>query len=52
MVYIGILWNTVNDFKAKILQDIGDHASIINFFEINLEDRYEQFVRDIYLFDG
>ncbi len=52
MVYIGILWNTVNDFKTKILQDIGDHASIINFFEINLEDRYEQFVRDIYLFDG
>lgn len=52
MVYIGVLWNTVNDFKDEIVKDINEVEEILCYFDYNLNENYENFVRKMYESDG
>ena len=52
MEYIGILWNTVNFLKEEIMGDISKFGEIVDYFELNLGEDYEEFVKKIYEFDG
>lgn len=51
MVCLGVLWNSVQEYKDDVINDISKYGTIINYFSLNLEDEYEQFVRDIYSCD-
>ncbi len=48
MLCLGILWNSVIDYKNDVLQDIEKYATIIKCISLDLKEDYEQFVRDIY----
>ena len=52
MVYIGILWNIVNYLKVDIVSDINSYGEIVNSYELELGSQYDDFVRQIYEFDG
>ena len=47
MKCLGILWNGMQDFKSEALEDIKEYANIIDIIDINLDEKYEKFVRDI-----
>ena len=49
---IGILWNTVNHLKDEILTDIQTVCNVIDVFECNLEDKYDDLIKEIYKNDG
>lgn len=51
MLCLGILWNSVYEFKDMILSDIEKYGNLVDSFDLNLEDNYEDFVRDIYAQD-
>lgn len=51
MKCLGILWNGMNEFKEEALIDIKSYAKINNIIDIDLDSRYECFVRDIYSMD-
>lgn len=51
MVGLGILWNSVVDMKEQILNDVNEYCDIIDHFDLELGEDYEQFVRDIYSLD-
>ena len=51
MKCLGILWNGMQDFKTEALGNIKEYASIIDIIDINLNEKYENFVRDIYSLD-
>lgn len=49
MKCVGIIWNVAFQFRREIVQMISKEAvSIDKEMQINLEDHYEEFVRDIY----
>ena len=48
MICLGILWNSMDNYSKKVLEDISSYGNILDVFSINLGDKYEQFVRDIY----
>ncbi len=52
MIYIGVLWNTVNDFRDEIVKDINEVEEILCYFDYNLSENYEEFVRTMYESDG
>ena len=52
MVYIGIIWNTVNTFKNEIIEDINMFGTVLRYYEIELGENYDKFVRKIYEYDG
>ena len=52
MKSIGILWNSMNDFREEALNDIQRYASIENMIVIDFKDKYLDFLGDIYPFDG
>ena len=52
MIYIGVLWNTVNDFSDEIINDINECEEILCYFDYDLKEKYEDFVRKMYEFDG
>lgn len=52
MVYIGVLWNTVNQFKNEIIDDISQFGNVLKTYEIDLWFEYDSFVRKIYENDG
>ena len=52
MVYIGVLWNTVNHLREEILQDTNNFGKVINYFDCDLGKDYNNFVRKIYQSDG
>lgn len=51
MLCLGILWNSVQDYKKMVLTDIGKQSDLIGYFDLSLGEKYEQFVRDIYAMD-
>ena len=52
MIYIGILWNTVNNFYIDILKDLTEFSEILFWNEIDLENQYNEFIKSIYELDG
>ena len=47
---IGIIWNVAFRYRREMVKIISNYAiSISEQFEINLEERYRNFVRDIYM---
>lgn len=52
MLFIGILWNTINDLKKDCIKDIMDHSNLLDCIELDLGDCYEEFVKDVYACDG
>jgi len=52
MIYIGIIWNTVNHLSGDILSDINELGEVVDFFNIDLSEQYSDFVRSIYELDG
>lgn len=51
MKSLGILWNSSSCFKDEIKSDVKEYAKIIGTITIDLEDNYEEFVREIYAQD-
>lgn len=51
MRVLGILWNGMQDHLGEALEDISKYGEVQEAFTINLGDRYEDFVRDIYAQD-
>ena len=51
MLCLGILWNSVQQYKDMIIADIQKYGSLIGSFDMPLEENYETFVRDIYAQD-
>ena len=52
MVYVGVLWNTVNDFKDVIVEDIEQYGNVLRSYELDLGENYADFVKNIYECDG
>ena len=52
MLSIGIIWNSANEFKDYILSDISEYGELLNAFDLILDDKYNEFVRDIYSGDA
>ena len=48
MLCLGILWNSVQEYKDMAIDDIQKYGSLIGTFDMPLEENYEAFVRDIY----
>lgn len=48
MLSIGIIWNCANYLKEDILKDISIQTNLLEHFEIDLEDKYIDFVNSIY----
>lgn len=51
MLCLGILWNSVQEYKDMAIEDIQKYGSLIGTFDMPLEENYEAFVRDIYAQD-
>lgn len=51
MLCLGILWNSVQEYKDMAIADIQKYGALIGAFDMSLEENYEQFVRDIYAQD-
>lgn len=51
MLCLGILWNSVQEYKDMAMNDIQKYGSLIGTFDMALEENYEAFVRDIYAQD-
>ena len=51
MLCLGILWNSVQEYKNMAIADIQKYGSLIGTFDMPLEENYESFVRDIYAQD-
>lgn len=51
MLCLGILWNSVQQYKDMAIEDIQKYGSLIGIFDMPLEENYEAFVRDIYAQD-
>lgn len=51
MLCLGILWNSVQEYKDMAIADIQKYGSLIGTFDMPLEENYEAFVRDIYAQD-
>lgn len=45
---MGILWNSVHEYKEQALLDIKESADLLGSFDLQLDENYEQFVRGIY----
>ena len=48
MVCLGILWNGMQEHLNEVMKDISCYGEIIDSFSMNLGEKYEKFVRDIY----
>lgn len=51
MLCLGILWNSIQEYKDMAIEDIQKYGSLIGTFDMPLEENYEAFVRDIYAQD-
>lgn len=51
MLCLGILWNCMENNFEEAKKDISKYGDIIDVIPLNLEDKYETFVRDIYSVD-
>ena len=48
MFCLGILWNSMFEFKDEVFEDISKYGEIKKTYFLDLGNDYEQFVRDIY----
>lgn len=51
MKSLGILWNSVGNLKDDVINDIRKNAVVLDTVDIDLGNRYEEFVRKIYSVD-
>ena len=50
MPCIGIIWNSMNQIqKDSAIDIIKKNCEVIDYFDINLKDRYKDFLKDIYI---
>ena len=49
MLSLGIIWNSAQFLSQNILTDIDANTKIIDAFEFDLGDKYEDFVRTVYV---
>ena len=52
MLSMGVIWNCATHLKKDIIQDINQKTKFLNTFEFDLGDKYEEFVRKIYMSEG
>lgn len=48
MLCLGIIWNSVQQFKDSIIEDIEKQGKVLGVYSLQLGDIYDDFVRDIY----
>lgn len=48
MLSIGIIWNVAQPMKKEIINDINDRVNVICSYDMDLKDRYIEFVNSIY----
>lgn len=48
MLSIGIIWNCANFLKEDILKDVSQVTHLLDYFELDLGNKYIEFVNDIY----
>ncbi len=48
MLSIGIIWNTAQSMKEDIINDMNGKVNVICSFDMDLEDKYIEFVNSIY----
>lgn len=48
MLSIGIIWNCANFLNKEIIHDVDEKTNILESIELDLGDKYEDFVRSIY----
>lgn len=51
MKCIGVLWNSMNDYIDVAISDISEEANVLDVINLDLNDLFEEFVRDIYGYD-
>ncbi len=51
MKSLGILWSSMADFEEQALLDLKEKAGVEKIIRLDLNDLYEDFVRDIYAQD-
>lgn len=51
MKCLGIIWNSIYEFKDEILEDLKKYVVVEHSFSLDLSDEYENFVRTLYSFD-
>lgn len=51
MLCLGIIWNSAQQFKDFIIEDIERQGEILATYDLSLGENYCNFVRDIYLKD-
>lgn len=47
----GIIWNTAQTCRDEIIQDIKNSVPVLDIYDIDLGNNYENFVRDLYSID-
>lgn len=52
MKCVGIIWNSAFEFKEEILKLMSNYSTVEDWFCINLDSNYENFVRLIYSADS
>lgn len=48
MTSIGIIWNTAQDYSSEIINDIRVDMPILGRIDLDLKDKYEEFVWKLY----
>lgn len=48
MLCLGIIWNSVQQFKDSIIEDIETQGELLGIYDLSLGENYDDFVRDIY----
>ena len=48
MLSLGIIWNSAQFLSQDIITDINKNTNVLETFEFDLGDRYEDFVRVVY----
>lgn len=52
MKCIGILWNSMNNFREMAFEDIKQYAKIDEVLCIDFKEQYRSFIKSLYPFDG
>lgn len=48
MLSLGIIWNKAYEYKREIISDIEGRVKLLECFDLDLNDDYEGFVKEIY----
>ena len=52
MKCIGILWNSMNEYRNEAIEDIKQYGTIEEMIPIDLGSNYKSFIKELYPFDG